>query len=248
MTKFIIVFIAYLMSVVCNAQVSETRKITEFSKVEVETGIELIFTESSVASLLVESDDEQRLQKIITKVEGNTLKIYLDKQRSKINNYQLLRVTVSQNNVSSFRAKSGASIAITNEINVPKASITIDSGAEFKGNIKADVVKLDVNSGANYQGNIVAASVFGDFDSGAQIELSGIAKTTTVKIGSAANCQAIEFTTQVATIDAGSSAEIALTVSQVLDAKASSLARIKYYGTPMKVSAHTDSLGKIQNK
>jgi hypothetical protein len=248
MTKFIILFITYLMSVVCQAQVSETRKITEFSKVEVETGIQLIFTESSAASLLVEADDEQHLQKIITEIEGNTLKIYLDNKKNKLHTYQVLRVTVSQNNVSSFRAKSGASIAITNEINVPKASVTIDSGAEFKGNIKADEVKLDVNSGANYQGKIEATSVFGDFDSGARIELSGKSKTTTIKIDSAAKCQAIDFATQVATIDADSTGEIAITVNQVLDAKASSLATIKYYGAPMKVSAHTNSLGRIQNK
>lgn len=248
MAKFIIVIIAYLMSVVCQAQVSETRSLTKFSTVEVETGIELIFTESNTPSLVVMADDSDKLQRIITKVEGNTLKIYVKSERNKHSNFNVLKVKVSQSNVSSFKANSGASISITNAVNVSKASIAIDSGAKFSGDVNAEQVKLVVNSGANYKGNIVANSVVGDFDSGAKIKLSGKSKTTTIKIDSAANLEAMDFTTAVATIDADSVAKVSITVSEALEARASSMASIKYSGAVKKVNAHVESMARIEKK
>jgi hypothetical protein len=248
MAKFIIVVITYLMSVVCHAQVSETRPLTKFSKVEVETGIELVFTESNSPSLVVMADDSQKLQRIITKVEGNTLKIYVKSERNKHSNFKVLKVKVSQSNVNSFQADSGASISFANTINVSKATISIDSGAMFNGNIAAEEVKLVVNSGASYKGNILATSVAGNFDSGAKIKLSGKSKTAIIKIDSAAILEAIDFTTAVATIDAESMAKVSITVTDLLEARASSMANIKYYGATKKVNAHADSLARIEKK
>ncbi len=250
MTKFIIVVVTYLMSVICQAQVSETRSLAKFSKVEVETGIQLVFTESGSSSAVVEADDTVRLNRIVTKVEGNTLKIYVakGKNRDRNNNFKLLKVTVSQNNVNSFHGSSGASISITNDLNVSKAVITLDSGADFRGNIKAEEVKLAVNSGANYKGNIEATSVVGDFDSGARIKLSGKSKSATIKIDSAANLDAMGFTTKEATINAESTAKVSITVTDLLVARASSMANIKYYGATKKVDAHADSLARIEKK
>jgi len=250
MIKIITTGILLLAAFICKAQVSETRNVSGFSKIEVSTGIELIFTQSNSQSIKVTTDSTEKLEKIKTEIQGKTLKIFVGNKgnyHSK-NCFEILKVEVSQDNIDSFMANSGASITIQNEINAPKITIDINSGASFSGNIKSEFVDLKTNSGAKFTGNIETNAFEGDFESAANITLSGNSKTTKIISNSASNCDAKNFITEKANITADSAASVSITATQSLQADASSIALINYYGTPSNVTTNTCSLGKIIKK
>jgi hypothetical protein len=70
MTKFILTIASVLAGIVANAQVTETRNVSDFSKLRASQGIEVLYTVSNSNSVKVETDDNERLQMIKTEVEG----------------------------------------------------------------------------------------------------------------------------------------------------------------------------------
>jgi len=62
------------------AQVTENRNTTDFSKVAVTGGIELIYNEAQSTSLRMEANNEKTLKNVITEMNGKTLKITLKKR------------------------------------------------------------------------------------------------------------------------------------------------------------------------
>ena len=81
MLKFIIT--TALTGIISRAQVSENRKIGDFSKIEVESGIELFYMESDENSIRVEGDSKYGLDSVITETDGKTLRIYHVKRNKK---------------------------------------------------------------------------------------------------------------------------------------------------------------------
>lgn len=78
MTKVIILLATTLLSLVVSAQVSEKRTVSDFSNLKVATGVQVSYTISNSKSVLVETDDNEKLQFIKTEVENGVLKIFID--------------------------------------------------------------------------------------------------------------------------------------------------------------------------
>lgn len=249
MIKFIISLTVALASIVCQAQVSENRTVGTFSKIDVETGISVVFTESKINAIQVEADNAESLGKILTEVKDNVLKIHLKSNTGRHNRNKILRVAISGDNVNNFKAGSGASVKLVNGINVSNATINLDSGAAFTGNINAaETTTFHAGSGSSFKGKITTDTFKAKIDSGAAVHLSGKAKTATFNTGSGASCHAEKFTAATATVNADSASVTDITVTEYLKANASSTAVIRYYGNPKKVDAKKDSLGVISKK
>ena len=224
----IVLYISVLLiHFIANAQVFENRILKPFNKIEVSKGEELIFTESNVPSIKVETDDLEKINRIATEISGGVLKVYVNKLKENRDfNFKILKVTVSQANVSSFSVSTGASIAVTNAITQAK-------------------LRLDVSSGAHFEGKLLVSSLEGDFSSGSSSSLSGSCETARITATSAANCDARKLLIQEAKIFASSVSTVSTTVKKSLVAKASSRAIIEYVGKPEEVVIEKSSMGRV---
>ena len=247
MIRFIIYTVTFLFTVLASAQVSENRTVSNFSKIKVSTSIDLVFTQDSKTSVKVEADDAERLQAIVTKVSGNTLEVYVDSKNlkgKKNRNFKTLKVWVSAPSVDSFQASSSSSVALKNGIEVKTANIEVSSSADFNGKIKADEIKLSVSS----SGSLKSAVSSKKLNVEAEAILSGTAENINVSASSSADFQGKELTVKNAIVEVSSSAEVVLTITESLKAKATSSGSVSYYGNPKNVESEKNSSGSITKK
>ncbi|MBN9283594.1 MULTISPECIES: head GIN domain-containing protein [unclassified Flavobacterium] len=244
MIRFIITATIGLVGLLCNAQVSENRAIAGFTKIEVSKGVQVFFTQGNTTTVKVESDNEDKLKQIVTAVKGETLKISVQSKKGSTN-FQVLKVSVTAPNVSSFKIDSGAGFSSENTITVKKAVVDLASGAVFSGNIKATEAVLKLNSAATFKGNIETKDLGANLSGASTLKVTGKAENMKLETASSSFCKAKDLVVQNAVVKAESAAVVTVNVKNSLDVSANSTAVVKYYGTPKNISQQKATLGKI---
>jgi len=253
----IISLLAFLLfSILSFAQVSESRTISEFTKLKVGTGIEVTFTQGPAGTATVEADDNEKLQDIITKVVGNTLEVYVDsksfskkdKSDKKRFNHKVLKVAVSSPSTNEFKASSSGKIILKNGVNAKTASLDVSSSGSIAGNVKADEITIDLSSSGWIESTIATTKLKASLSSSSQATLTGSAQEATIKTSSSSDLNGKKVTSKTAEIESSSSSSVSLTVTENLTAKASSSASISYYGNPAKVESQKSSSGSVSKK
>jgi hypothetical protein len=261
MTKFILTIASVLAGIVANAQVTETRNVSDFSKLRASQGIEVLYTVSNSNSVKVETDDNERLQMIKTEVEGETLKIFVDTENAKktkskkdknktINgvSFNTIKVYITGKALTSVKANSSASIKVENLNATEQLEIAVSSSGSVFGNFECTVLKADVSSSGDIKASISAKSVFVEASSSGDITLNGKAISLEVKASSSADCDLKGLIVENAKVKASSSADVTVTATKSLDADASSSADIDFYGNPSQVNSEKSSSGSVNRR
>jgi len=109
--------------------VTERRNSNEsYNTIEVSTGIELFLTQSETPSISVQADENIQ-EFIITEVENETLKIYMDKSTHHVTSKKVL---VNFITIETIKASSGSDVISTNTLNVPSLDLSTSSGSEME--------------------------------------------------------------------------------------------------------------------
>lgn len=237
MTKFFITVTMALAGLFSNAQIQETRKTGAFTGIEVQNGIELIYTQGEVASVKVETDDYYKLTNIITECKGKTLKISMKEKATPETiapqAYTLIKVYVTQKDISTIKATAGASVRVPQDANLSNIAIDLEAGASFTGNINCtQKCSVTARSGSFFDGKVITNIFNGDFKGGAAIKLSGAAKTATIFSNTGAACMAGKFICDSAVVDARRTSSVTIKVIDAIKAETDTSASITYYGSP----------------
>lgn len=256
MVRIISLLAFLLFSVLSVAQVTETRTISEFSKIKAATGVEVTFTQGALGKVTVQADDNEKLADIITKVVGNTLEIYVDskhfgrndKKDKKKYNHKILKVAVSSPLVDEFKASSSSVIILENEIDQKSVLLDVSSSATISGTIKADELTIDLSSSATIEGVISTNKLDAKLSSSSFAKFEGKADDVTIKTSSSAELNGKKLTSKTAKIESSSSSSVSLIVTESIESKASSSASISYFGNPAKVEVQKSSSGSVTRK
>lgn len=260
-TNYILTITLLLASFIAFSQVSENRNLSDFSKLNVAQGIEVFYTISNSNSIKVETDDNDRLQFIKTKVEGETLKIFIDTKNVtnsksekikgiRINgvNFNILKVYVTGKSLTNIKASSSANIEIINLNTTEKLEINASSSGSVSGKFECTDFETNVSSSGTLKADVNAKSVFIDISSSGAINLDGTASNLDIKASSSGECRLKGFLVENAIIKASSSADVTINVSKSLDAAASTSAVINYYGKPSQVNTDKSTSGSINKR
>lgn len=80
----LVLFIATLaLSMICEAQVSENRNVSDFTEIHTSSGVSVYYTQSQTKSVRVESDNQEKVNRITTEVSGGKLKISVKSSKEK---------------------------------------------------------------------------------------------------------------------------------------------------------------------
>ncbi len=214
------------------AQSKENRKISNFSELSVSGPFDVEIVQGNTESLDIQANSEL-LERIVTEVSGQKLKIYLKNQNGNWNwknKWDNPKVYVSFKNL----------VAIS-------ASASADVVCERK--FKADDLKLNASSAGDIKlHELTAKYVNCDTSSGADIVMAGSAEKLVANASSGADLKADKFVVQICRADASSGADIAIDVRADLEANASSGADIRYMGNPQKVRVNSSSGGSVRKK
>lgn len=248
MIRVILFLTALAASAIAEAQVKETRNVADFTSIHVSSGIKVFYTQSNNKAVVVESDNQEKVGRIGTEVKNGKLRVVV-KPKNGESSFKILKVYVSAPNVTSFIADSGAHIEFENELQ-SKSAIKFDlsSGSLVSAKVAANSIDLDLVSGSQFTAELDVNKVSVDMDSGSNVKLSGTSNHLNLEADSGSNFSGKDLTVKSAVISADSASQVSITVTESIEAEASSVSIINYYGNPKKVEVKETSLGKANKK
>jgi hypothetical protein len=210
---------------------AEQRQVSNFHKIEVSNGIQLLLTQGGTEAVAVSASDPEYRRNIRTEVSNGVLKIYYDKNFTKqLNNgNKKLKAYVSFRDLDGLDANSGSLVNVQNAVNVNSLEMEATSGAQIKGEFNVSKLEVDQNSGSI-------------------VKISG--KTSTIKVeGSSGSIfEGFDMVSENCDAETSSGAIINITVNKELNAEASSGGLVHYKGNGLIRNINTSSGGSISKK
>jgi hypothetical protein len=205
--------------------VEDVREVGKFSGVKVTSGMNVHFVQGDEPSVVVVAD-ENLLEIIETKVNGNTLEI---RTRANIWSATSKKVVITTNKIREIQGTAGSNIYTDGRLVVDQLTLKASAGCNFKMDLDGQSVDVSVNSGAN-------------------VFLTGKSKQFYAKTTSGANLKAEDLKAEVSEITVSSGANAWVTTMKELTAHASSGGNIFYYGSPDRTNTSSSSGGNITKR
>ncbi|UOQ98371.1 DUF2807 domain-containing protein [Hymenobacter sp. 5317J-9] len=209
-----------LASCTVQAQVKQPRQVGSFDAVSSSGGIDVVLTQGSTASVLVEASDEAQAH-LVTKVEGGMLKIGWE------NGF-------SWKNLLSNNRK--ANVYIT----CPRLTgLSLSGGADANGRstFSADHFKISASGGSDVKLSLTAKTLTCSASGGSDVDLSGRVDQQTVEVSGGSDYNSYGLQSSKATVRASGGSDVELTVDGELAASASGGSDVRYKGTARMANA-----------
>ncbi|MBF7090524.1 DUF2807 domain-containing protein [Flavobacterium sp. ALJ2] len=238
-TKFIVVTLTALLFASCNFStnfksingsgkvVTEKRNIQgNFENVSVSNAIDLVIEQSDKTEISVEADDNL-INKITTKIEGNTLVIKCD--YNSFSNIKSKKVIVKMPIITNIKASSASTVKTINVIRGEDINLDASSAADMNINIESDAITCETSSASN-------------------IAIEGKALKLNVSASSGSGINAKRMLANDIDAQASSGASIQVHPVLSLKAKASSGGNINYNSIPKSIEKKSSSGGNIDQE
>lgn len=215
-----------LPSVRGNGHVTEeVREVGDFDEIEVSRGMNVYINYGSPAKVVVVADENLH-RDIITDEDGDVLKVYVN---ANIREAKEKKVIITIDKLTAIEASSGSNIYTQNPFSSRHTEIKASSGSNITMEFNAETLKADCSSGAN-------------------IILSGVSKESELEASSGANVKAEALKSDKGILRVSSGSNVFATVTNELEAKASSGGTITYYGNPTSTSIKKSSGGSVNQQ
>jgi len=204
--------------------VTQDRQIdNNFSRVKVSSGIDLFIKQGNEVELTVEADENLH-EYIMTEVDGDQLKIYVD---GNIWRAKARKVYLTVTDIEELKATSGSDVISEGVLKVSDFEVSTTSGADMRIEVEANHVTSSSSSGSD-------------------LKIIGRTDTHETSASSGSNLNAYELESREVDAKASSGADVSVYASESITAKASSGGDVKYKGSPKKVNKKTSSGGGVR--
>lgn len=238
MFKILTTLAMAVIGLLVNAQVSENRKISSFSKIEITDGVELIYTQSDETAMKIEAPDGLGLSSLDTKIEDGTLKI-----SCKGNLCETIKVYVKSAGLLSMKASRDSKITLAAPIHTRDFTVALASNATFYGIVKAEgKAVLKSRSDAVFNIRVESATLEGYFNSGSRVNLSGISGKVMLRTAGNSLCNARNLIAGKINVQANDTASVIINAATETDVDVADNAQVKYFGSPKKMSINPDAI------
>lgn len=206
----------YFKNIKGNGHVAtEERAVSDFSKIQVSSGITVIFTQDPNYSVKVTSDDNL-VKYITTEVHGTELRIGIKNGKS-FRNVTKLEVSVSAPSLDKIDLSGASTFTSTNSLTSSKLDLML-SGASV------------INCNGTFDG------ITGDISGASRVVLEGTTGSCNFEASGASNYQTPGLTTTTAIVNLSGASNCTLTIVDVLIANLSGASVVNYYGNPSVTS------------
>ncbi|TWR25285.1 DUF2807 domain-containing protein [Mucilaginibacter achroorhodeus] len=202
---------------------TETRKIGEFTKLEISGGFNVTLKQDSSQSLTINADDNL-LQYIQTEVSGNTLLI---KNKRNICGSHQMNLVVGVRNLEALKASGGIELKSDGRLNTKELEL------ELKGATKINMDLSATNVRVTGKGST-------------ELDLRGQAASADVRLTGSGNINALEFVVGRYNLETTGASDCNINVLNELNVHSTGASEVKYRGTPSTVN--TDKTGAASVK
>lgn len=252
-----LLLLCYFVSPNLNAQrkiepsrelVTKTYDFSDYSRISVSDDFIVNLTVGSSEEMIELEVNENLLEYVDIENDGETLRIRRQ-GNTWINGRMTLNLTIKTGNtIEELRAGGDAKIWIENELSARDLSIRVSSDAQIRtdGMIKAENLDIQLASDAILEATIEADYVDFKAASDAKAKLAGKVRKMEANLASDGILNGENLTVEKLNIRLTSDAVAKITVTESLDASASSDATLRYAGQPSDVRINTSSDGSIK--
>jgi hypothetical protein len=203
----------------------EVREVKNFESIKVSRGMNVYITQGSPASVEVIADNNLH-EHIKTRVDGGVLEIFAE---ADIRRAEEKKVMVTVETLREISASTGSNVYSQNQF-------------------VADDLELSATTGSNLTMEVDAQNLEADCSTGSNIILSGMAKRAELKGSTGANLKGEQLKTGHCIMRASVGANVHATVSEQLEAKASTGGNIIYYGEPSSTDIENSTGGNVHRR
>jgi hypothetical protein len=223
MKKIVLTLSGLFLILTVFAQSTDTRNLRSFNEVSISEAIkvELFKGRTEKAEIEVTGTDAEN---VLTEVSGDRLKIHMASGNWK-NVTAFVRLTYR--NLEEINVSSAASVSSESAISSDRMEMDVSSAAKADLIFKVGQMEVDVSSAANLKAE-------GEVD---EIEID---------VSSAGSMSAYDLKCKAADLAASSAGSIKITVTERIDARASSGGSIRYKGKPEQERVSSSSGGSIK--
>lgn len=231
------------------AQSTTTRKLGSFDEVSVSEGIKAKLRKGNKNEIKIEAENID-LDRIITEIKGDELKIHIDNDWKMSNRNINVKVYLTFTDLEELHASSGAYVVLEDDVTANSFEAKSSSGAQLKitATVRAKEMMIDASSGAYlFLEAIEADELVADVSSGANIDVeSGSANKLEVDVSSSGKLDAYDLKCKYVEADASSGGGVKIYASTGLRGDCSSGGWVYYKGSPDKVVERESSGGKVK--
>jgi len=223
--SLMMVFSALFFSINVNGSESlstEQREVSGFNEIEIGGAFKVILVQGSTDGVTVDACADI-MKNIITKVEGNTLKIYTEE---KTNSCSDMKITINFKQLKSIDCS--GSVHLTATAPLKFEVLELESSGASKTELEISTTKLDINiSGSGHT------------------TLKGFATNVDLDISGSGKLMASNLTATNYDIDISGAGSAEIVVSENLKVEVSGAGIVKYYGEP-KIKKEISGAGKVE--
>jgi hypothetical protein len=243
MLKIITTLTLFLIGILAKGQEVEMRTVSSFSKIKVQHGIELVYTESATTSIRIEAPSQSNMNNITTKVSGKTLTIDVLNAKEFNQNDTNIKVFVATNNLVELEANTKASITIDEALVAEKLNIKLSSGASLTGTMKVNgTTMLQASENTSFNGKIEASAINGNFSQNAKINLTGKSQLATFETADTVLLAARNFISNTITVKASGNSSASIYANSHLAVDVADEAKITYSGFPDNINLNEEAV------
>jgi hypothetical protein len=214
-------------AVIRTEQTTEDRHLSGFNAVSVSGSWDIYITQGSTESVKVEAPSNV-IGKIITEVDGGTLKIYSKNENWGWNNWGNKKIVVY------ITAKILNSIGMSGSGDI-----------YFKNGIKGDKLVLRVSGSGDISGKVSVNELESSISGSGDIKVSGTAGTSTVKVVGSGDFTGGDLVTQNTSVKVAGSGDARVNAKQKVEAAVAGSGDIYYTGGATNVSSSTSGSGDV---
>ena len=205
-------------------QVTKTREIAAFDRIEVSDSFKVNIKEDSTSSTLSITADDNLFRYIKTTVTNGKLRIYI-KQNVCNSGDMIINVPVKM--LSGLKISDGAELVADGKITAKDIFISVSDGA-----------KMTIDLTANH----VATT---ESDSG-ELNLKGQASSNDIKLSDGSKLNAPDFVTGESNVQSSDGSYAELNILNALSVQSSDGAVVKYHGNPKSVVANKSDGASVE--
>ncbi|WP_439184865.1 head GIN domain-containing protein [Carboxylicivirga taeanensis] len=225
----IMLLLLVVLTTVTQSQEKETRTLDDFTRISVSSGIDLYLTQAGDQALEVVCRKDI-LHKLITEVQGNTLKIYI-KGRGGWNwgENSVPKVYVSFKELEELTASGGSDVYGQNVLEQPFVHVSSSGGSDVYLEVNTQELKLTTSGGAD-------------------MKLKGTADKLIAISSGGSDINARELKAQFVKVTSSGGSDAVVWVEKEIVANASGGSDITFYGAPERKQLNESGAGDIQQR
>ena len=248
--KNILLLGALFIAGISSAQETETRKVSDFSKLEIGGSFDAVLRQGNENSVKITAENVDT-KKILTRIEGSTLSIHLEN-----GNYRNIRVKVEviYKNLEALDKSGSGNLTCESDLSSAGNFNLNSSGSgniTIKGKVKA-AKQASINRSGSGNMNLAglqAETIQMNFSGSGNFEVNdGNAKTQTIHLSGSGNVSAYGLKTETCSASVSGSGDIEIYVSSLLEATIIGSGNIDYRGNAQVKQIEVHGSGRIDKK